>query len=81
MNPPILHYPDLRQHFIIDIDASNEAIGEVLMQNFNDIDLPISYASRSLINLTPHKTTLGLLYTTKTHMLKVSVKALKDQMP
>lgn len=44
INPPILKYPDYSKKFKLVTDASDYAIGAVLMQD----DHPISYASRTL---------------------------------
>src|SRR5436190_3909218 len=48
INTPILQYPDYEKTFTITTDASNFAIGAVLSQNFENKELPIAYASRTL---------------------------------
>ena len=45
---PILKYPDYSKNFIIETDASNHAIGAVLIQEFDGVPHPIEYASRHL---------------------------------
>lgn len=47
---PILAHPDFEQEFILDTDASNEAIGAVLSQVQKGIERPIAFASKSLSN-------------------------------
>ena len=45
---PILSYPNFSIDFEIHADASDRAIGSVLIQNFNGVNKPISFASRKL---------------------------------
>ena len=45
---PILAHPDFSQSFILDCDASNDAIGGVLSQKINGDEHVIAYASRTL---------------------------------
>ena len=47
--PPILAYPDFEKNFILQTDASNEAVGAVLSQVHDGIERPVGFASRSLI--------------------------------
>jgi hypothetical protein len=47
-NNPILKLPDFNKQFTLTTDASNYTIGAVLSQNFDNRDLPIAYASRTL---------------------------------
>jgi len=47
---PLLQYPDFTRPFVLTTDASNDAIGAVLSQGPVGKDLPIAYASRTLIN-------------------------------
>ena len=47
---PLLQYPDFTRPFVLTTDASNEAIGAVLSQGPVGKDLPIAYASRTLLN-------------------------------
>ena len=46
---PIVKLPDLSQQFIIQTDASGIGIGCVLMQKSGDINHPVAYASRKLL--------------------------------
>lgn len=48
INEPILKYPDFSEPFIVTTDASNYALGAVLSQNFNGVEHPIGYSSRTL---------------------------------
>lgn len=45
---PILALPDITKPFVLDTDASNEAIGAVLSQNIDGTERVIAYASRTL---------------------------------
>lgn len=47
VNPPILTYPDFSRPFIVTVDASKNGCGAILSQNFDNNDLPISYASKA----------------------------------
>lgn len=47
MNPPILQYPDFEKQFCVTTDASKIACGAILSQDYNGIQLPIAFASRS----------------------------------
>lgn len=49
-NEPILQYPDFQRPFRLTCDASNVAIGCVLSQLTAGSDLPVAYASRTLID-------------------------------
>jgi hypothetical protein len=44
----ILAHPDFSKKFILDTDASNEAIGAVLSQEIDVKERPIAFASRTL---------------------------------
>lgn len=57
-NNPILQYPDYSKIFNLTTDASNVAVGAVLSQNFNNADLPIAYASRTLNESEQHLSTI-----------------------
>ena len=46
LNEPILKYPDYNKQFFVASDASKKSIGAVLLQDYNGIKKPISYASR-----------------------------------
>ena len=45
---PILSFPNFEKQFFIQTDASNNAIGAVLLQMFNNLYKPIAFASRKL---------------------------------
>ena len=45
---PILKLPDLDREFVVRTDASNAAIGGVLMQEYDGVMHPVAYASRKL---------------------------------
>jgi hypothetical protein len=49
-NEPLLQYPDFTKPFVLTTDTSNEALGSILSQGPIGRDLPIAYASRTLIN-------------------------------
>jgi hypothetical protein len=48
VSSPILAHPDFWKKFILDTDASNEAIGAVLSQEIEGKERPIAFASRTL---------------------------------
>jgi hypothetical protein len=48
VSSPILAHPDFSKKFILDTDASNEAIGAVLSQEIDGKEKPIAFASRTL---------------------------------
>ena len=47
-NKPILHLPDLQKQFYLRTDGSKSGLGAVIMQEFDGVMFPISYASRKL---------------------------------
>lgn len=47
LSPMILQYPDFSKPFKITVDASNEACGGVLTQEYDGHDLPVAYFSRA----------------------------------
>ena len=46
---PILKLPDFGKTFILKVDASDKALGAVLMQKFEDVEHPIAYISKKLL--------------------------------
>lgn len=48
MTKPLLRYPDYSRTFVLTTDASRDAIGGVLSQDYDGHDLPICYYSRTL---------------------------------
>ena len=48
VSSPILAHPDFSKKFVLDTDASNEAIGAVLSQEIDGKERPITFASRTL---------------------------------
>ena len=89
INDPILQYPDYDKQFIVTTDASNFAIGAVLSQKFDNKELPIAYASRTLneheINYsTTEKELLAIVWATKYfkhYLLGVKFKIVTDHKP
>ena len=49
VSKPILHLPDMCKEFILRTDASDYAIGAVLMQQHGDEVYPVAYASKKLL--------------------------------
>lgn len=47
LQPQILQYPDFQKEFILTTDASSTACGAVLSQKYNEVELPIAFASRT----------------------------------
>lgn len=47
LHSPILKYPDFEKEFKIIVDASDFACGAVLTQNYDGMDMPITYISRA----------------------------------
>ena len=47
MSPQILQYPDFEKPFCITTDAGKQACGAVLSQDYDNKQLPVSYASKS----------------------------------
>jgi len=43
MKPTLLQYPDFNKEFCITTDASKQACGAVLTQDYNNTQLPIAY--------------------------------------
>lgn len=48
MSPPVLRMPDFNRPFILQTDASSQAIGAVLSQEVDGTRQPVAYASRTL---------------------------------
>ena len=42
---PILHYPNLKKHYIVYTDASNDACGAQLSQEHDETEFPITFLS------------------------------------
>ena len=57
MQSTLLQYPDFRKELCIITDASKQACGAVLTENFDGIQLPIAYASRSFTKGESNKST------------------------
>ena len=49
ISPPILKIPDLTKLFCLRVDASNAGLGAVMLQYWDNIPQPVSYASRKLL--------------------------------
>ena len=67
---PLLQFPNFKEPFVVTTDASDYASGAVLSQGPIGKDLPIAYASRTLINAqinctTTEKELLAIIYAVK----------------
>jgi hypothetical protein len=67
---PILKLPDFSKDFVIETDASNQAIGAVLLQESNGLLHPVAYASRPLSKaernyITMDKELLGVVWASR----------------
>lgn len=58
ISPQILKFANFNKKFILCTDASKVACGAVLSQPYGNIDLPISYASRTLTKGEQNKSTI-----------------------
>lgn len=47
LSPNILQFPDFNKQFVLITDASKVACGAILVQQYDDVDLPIAYASKA----------------------------------
>lgn len=47
VNAPILKYPNFSKPFKLIVDASDFACGGILTQNYDDVDMPVVYISKS----------------------------------
>uniref|UniRef100_A0AB38Z1K8 RNA-directed DNA polymerase n=1 Tax=Biju errantivirus TaxID=3078397 RepID=A0AB38Z1K8_9VIRU len=85
----ILAYPNFKNPFILTTDASDFAIGAVLSQEFNSIEKPIHFASRTLSKTeekysAPEKEMLAIfwaLQTFRNYLYGTKVKILTDHQP
>lgn len=57
ISPPILQFPNFSREFIITTDASTFALGAVLSQGKVGQDLPVAFASRTMIDAETRYTT------------------------
>lgn len=57
INPTLLQYPDFSKEFCIVADASKQACGAVLTQNYNGHQLPVAYASKGFTKCESNKST------------------------
>jgi hypothetical protein len=48
-NPPVLRLPDVRKTFYLQVDASSEGIGAILLQEEDGIKHPVAFASKKLL--------------------------------
>lgn len=58
LEPTILQYPDFSKEFTLTTDASDYACGAMLSQNYNGVELPIYFASRSFTKGEANKPTI-----------------------
>ena len=49
VNPPVLRLPDVRKTFFLQVDASNEGIGAILLQEEDGVKHPVAFASKKLL--------------------------------
>lgn len=47
ISPPILKYPDFEREFKVTVDASSLGCGGVLTQEYEGIDMPVTYVSKT----------------------------------
>ena len=47
---PVLRLPDLARPFVLRTDASEKALGAVLLQSYDDMFFPVAYANKTLIS-------------------------------
>lgn len=79
MTAPILSCPDFSRTFIIQTNASQRALGEVLIQNFEDGEIVITYASRTLTDCETKYTATELECLAVLWAVKKSAVTLKEQ--
>lgn len=58
LSPNILQFPNFEKHFTLITDASKIACGAVLTQKYDDIDLPIAFASKAFTKGEANKSTI-----------------------
>lgn len=58
LSPTILQFPNFKNHFTLITDASKVACGAVLTQKYDDMDLPIAYASKAFTRGEANKSTI-----------------------
>jgi hypothetical protein len=73
LKKPILRIPDVRKPFVLRTDASNNGLGAVLLQEYEDKLFPVSYASRKLLEReknysTMEKECLAIVWAVKKYM-------------
>lgn len=56
--PPILKFPDFKKEFTLITDASKVACGAILAQSYDNVDLPIAYASKAFTKGESNKSTI-----------------------
>lgn len=58
IQPPILKYPDFSKQFVLLVDASKDAVGATLAQEYDGKFMPVSYASRGFTKGEMNKSTI-----------------------
>lgn len=58
LSPQILQFPNFKKQFILITDASKVACGAILAQKYDDVDLPIAYASKAFTKGESNKSTI-----------------------
>jgi len=56
---PVLRTPDFQRTFIVHTDASNQGMGAVLLQRFDDGEHPIAYFSNDFLEPRPDTRPFG----------------------
>ncbi|CAB0043507.1 unnamed protein product [Trichogramma brassicae] len=86
---PLLQYPNFNEPFLVTTDASDYAVGAVLSQGKIGSDLPVAYASRTLIDAevnysTTEKELLAIVYAVqyfRPHLFGLKFKIITDHKP
>lgn len=58
ISPPVLRFPDFKKNFVLITDASKVACGAILAQSYDNVDLPIAFASKAFTKGESNKSTI-----------------------
>lgn len=58
LSPQILQFPDFKKDFVLITDASKVACGAILAQKYDDVELPIAFASKAFTRGESNKSTI-----------------------